>query len=142
MPRPQQRARHSDVREGLADALRAGVLEHAPLGSLGAADLEVDVLRVAAGALDQLLCVRWRTNTRTHTHTHTSEHVSTSLNRASEGVLTTPTLSLNTLQTFFIIPPWPGSSPIAISTCVNVLIWHAAASMLSIGSLYHCAPTR
>ena len=57
-------------------------------------------------------------------------------------VLTTPTASLNTRHTFFIMPLAPGSSPIAISTCVRLLICAAAATMLSSGSRYHLSPMR
>jgi hypothetical protein len=49
-----------------------------------------------------------------------------------------PTESLNTLATCFIVCPLPpGSSPIEISQCVRLDIWHTAEARLSAGSFHH-----
>ena len=54
LPRPQQTPGHARVRKRLAHALRLGVAQHAVDGRLGAAEALVDVVRAAAGALDEL----------------------------------------------------------------------------------------
>lgn len=49
---------------------------------------------------------------------------------------------LKTRATLAICPPCPGSSPMAISTCVYAERCAAAAIRLSAGSFHHCEPTR
>ena len=54
LARPDERAHHGVVAEGLAYALRAHVVQHLILRHLAAPQLNKDVLWVAARALDKL----------------------------------------------------------------------------------------
>lgn len=64
LARPEEAAHHRVVGEGLADALRAHVVQHLLLGHLAAPELDEEVLRVASRALHKL---------DTHLRTHLSE---------------------------------------------------------------------
>ena len=106
LARPHERADHRVVGEGLADAPRAHVVQHLVLGRLAAPQLDEDVLRVAARALDEFL------------RSVASSASSASARAVTNGPLvwasclgvagvTTPTASLKTRATCFIVCPSP-----------------------------------